>query len=205
MKNLLLILFAIFFIFISLNSYAQELNHGDGVRISFLDIDDDLITGDYYIEPNGLINLPIIGILNTSNKDFKEIKSEIEFRYDSLYKDPHLSVNALFRINILGAVEAPGFYYVSDYEKFTAILSFAGGTTVGADLDEIKLIRNYKSIEIDVETIIQEGGSATDFGLQSGDQVFVPRNWWADNGVFVSFLFSLTALTLTVYAIFFQD
>jgi len=204
MKNLFLILIAIFSIFISLNLYAQEINPGDGVRISFLDIE-DVITGDYYIQPNGLLALPQIGVISTSNRDFKEIKSEIEFRYDSLYKDPHLSVNALFRINILGAVAAPGFYYVSDYEKFTAILAFAGGTTVGADLQDIKLIRNFEAIEIDVETIIQEGSSATDFGLQSGDQIFVPRDWWTDNGAFVAFLFSITALALTVYAIFFRE
>jgi protein involved in polysaccharide export with SLBB domain len=188
----------------SLNSYAQEINPGDGVRISFLDIE-DVITGDYYIQPNGLLVLPQIGIISTSNRDFKEIKSEITFRYDSLYKDPHLSVNALFRINILGAVAAPGFYYVSDYEKFTAILAFAGGTTVGADLQDIKLIRNFEAIEIDVETIIQEGSSATDFGLQSGDQVFVPRDWWTDNGTFVAFLFSVTFLALTIYGIFIQN
>jgi protein involved in polysaccharide export with SLBB domain len=204
MKNLSFILFATLFIFISLNLYAQEINPGDGVRISFLDIE-DVITGDYYIQPNGLLVLPQIGIISTSNRDFKEIKSEITFRYDSLYKDPHLSVNALFRINILGAVAAPGFYYVSDYEKFTAILSFAGGTTVGADLQDIKLIRNFEAIEIDVETIIQEGSSTTDFGLQSGDQVFVPRDWWTDNGAFVAFLFSITALALTIYAIFIQN
>jgi len=106
MKNLSLILVATLIIFISLNLYAQEINPGDGVRISFLDIE-DIITGDYYIQPNGLLALPQIGIFSTSNKDFKEIKSEIIFRYDSLYKDPHLSVNALFRINILGAVAAP--------------------------------------------------------------------------------------------------
>ncbi len=97
MKNLLYILFATLLIFVSLNSYAQELNQGDGVRIAFLDIE-DVIAGDYYIQPNGLLALPLIGIIYTGNKDFKEIKSEIEFRYDSLYKNPHISVNALFRI-----------------------------------------------------------------------------------------------------------
>jgi protein involved in polysaccharide export with SLBB domain len=203
MKNLLLILFATLFIFVSLNSYAQELNQGDGVRIAFLDIE-DVITGDYYIQPNGLLALPLIGIINTSNKDFKEIKSEIEFRYDSLYKNPHISVNALFRINILGEVRTPGFYYVSDYEKFTAILAFAGGTTRVADLESIMLIRNFELIEIDVENIIQEGSTAAEFGLQSGDQVFVPRTWWADNGVWVTFAFSVIALSLTLYAVFFQ-
>jgi len=183
----------------SLSSYAQELNLGDGVRISFLDID-DLITGDYFIQPNGLLNLPFIGIINTSNKDFKEIKSIIEFRYDSLYRNPQLTVNALFRINVLGEVRNPGFYYVSDYEKFTSILAFAGGTTGTADLENIKLIRNFEEIQLDVETIIQEGSSATDFGLQSGDQIFVPRSWWADARGFTIILSAL-ALVVTVIAI----
>ena len=204
MKNLLGILFATLSIFMSLNSYAQEVNPADGIRISFLDVG-DVITGDYYIQPNGLINLPIIGIMNTSNKDFKEIKSEIESRYDSLYKDPHLSVNALFRINILGEVTNPGFYYVSDYEKFTAILAFAGGTTDAADLDDIKLIRNFEQIDIDVETIIKQGSTVTDFGLQSGDQVFVPRNWWADNSVWVTIAISAAALIIGTYALFFRN
>ncbi len=200
MKNLSLILVATLIIFISLNLYAQEINPGDGVRISFLDIE-DVITGDYYIQPNGLLALPQIGIISTSNKDFKEIKSEIEFRYDSLYRNPHLSVNALFRINILGAVRAPGFYYVSDAEKFTAILAFAGGTVVNADLENIVLIRNFEQIVLDVETIIQEGSAATDFGLQSGDQIFVPRTWWADNAGWVTLMFTSAALLLTVLAL----
>jgi len=204
MKNILLILSAILVIFISLNSNAQELSPGDGIRISFLDIE-DVITGDYYIQPNGLINLPQIGIINTNNTDFKEIKSTIEFRYDSLYKDPHISVNALFRINILGEVTNPGFYYVSDSEKFTAILAFAGGTREDADLGNIKLIRNFESIELDVETIVQEGSTAMDFGLQSGDQVFVPRTWWTDNSGWVTIAISAAALIITTYAVFFQD
>ena len=188
----------------SLNSYAQQVNPPDGIRISFLDVE-DIITGDYYIQPNGFVNLPYIGAIDTKNRDLKEIKSEIESRYASLYKDPHLSINALYRINILGEVTNPGFYYVSDYEKFTAILAFAGGTTGDADLENIKLIRNNKQIDIDVETIIQEGSTATDFGLQSGDQVFVPRNWWADNSVWVTIAISAAALVIGTYALFFRD
>jgi len=204
MKNLLVIFFATIYIFISLNSYAQDINPGDGIRISFLDIQ-DVITGDYYIQPNGLLNLPLIGVIDAKNRDFTEIRSEIEARYDSLYKEPHLSVNALYRINILGAVEKPGFYYVSDYEKFTAILAFAGGTTENADIEDIKLIRNNQQIDIDVETIIKEGSTATDFGLRSGDQVFVPRSWWSQNAVMVTVILSVTALIITTYAIFFQN
>lgn len=204
MNKLLIFLFISFLAFINFNLSAQVLNPGDGIRISFLDIE-DVITGDYYIQPNGLVNLPLIGIINTSVKDFKEIKSEIEARYDSLYKNPHLSVNALFRINILGEVREPGFYYVSDYEKFTAIIAFAGGTTDAANVENIKLIRNSEEIEVDVEDIIKKGSTASDFGLQSGDQVYVPRNWWADNAVWVTIAVSAAALIATTYAIFFHQ
>ncbi|MCC6254818.1 MAG: SLBB domain-containing protein [Ignavibacteriaceae bacterium] len=203
MKKVFFILFATLSILISLNSYAQKINPGDGVRIAFLDIG-DVITGDYYIQPNGLLNLPQIGIINTTNKDFKEIKLEIESRYDSLYKDPHLSVNALFRVNILGEVTNPGFYYVSDSEKFTAILAFAGGPRETADLGDIVLIRDFEAIEIDVETIIQKGRNASDLGLQSGDQIYVPRRWWADNSGVVTTIISIVALAITTYAVFFQ-
>lgn len=203
-KNQLPILVSTLALISSFNIYAQTINPGDGVRISFLDIE-DVTTGDYYIQPNGLLNLPLIGVVNTSKRDFQDIKTEIEARYGTLYKNPQLSVNALYRINILGEVTNPGFYYVSDYEKFTAILAFAGGTTDAADLAGIKLIRNFKEIEIDVEDIISEGSTVSDFGLRSGDQVFVPRRWWADNSVWVTIALSATALILTTYAVFFHE
>ncbi len=200
MKNLILILFATLSIFVSLNSYAQELNPGDGVRITFLDIKDD-ISGDYFIQSNGFIQFPFIGIINTTNRDFKDIKAQIEFRYDSLYRDPVLTVNALFRINVLGEVTNPGFYFITEMEKFTAILALAGGTTGSADLESIYLIRNNERINLDIETIIAEGSTATDFGLQSGDQIYVPRTWWADAGG-LTIILSAAVLLVTIIAIF---
>jgi polysaccharide export outer membrane protein len=200
MKNLLAILFTTLSIFLNLNSYAQELNPGDGVRITFLDIQDE-ISGDYYIQPNGYIQLPFIGIINTTNRDFKDYKAQIEFRYDSLYRKPVLTVNALYRINVLGEVTNPGFYFITEMEKFTAIIALAGGTTGNADLESIFLIRNNQEINLDVTTIIEEGSSATDFGLQSGDQIYVPRTWWADaRGITI--IISAAALIVTIIAIF---
>ena len=199
MKKIFLIL-VITFLMLNAELYAQKISPSDGIRISYLDID-DVITGDYYIQPNGLLNLPLIGVINTNNKVFGQIKYIIESRYDSLYKNNYISVNALYRINILGEVAAPGFYYVSDSERFTAILALAGGTTAAADLEDIKLIRNFKVVNVDVETIIQEGSSAIEFGLQSGDQVFVPRRWWVDNQGFVTTILSVLALALTTYVV----
>ena len=193
------LLAATFFLMMSLSSFSQQLNPGDGVRISFLDIK-DIISGDYYVEPDGVISLPFIGAINTNDRDFKDVKSQIIFRYDSLYKSPKLTVHALFRINILGEVRNPGYYYVTEIEKFTGILALAGGTTGEADLGGVYIIRNSKEMDIDVENIIEQGGSAADFGLKSGDQIYVPRTWWADARGF-TIIISAAALIVTIVAL----
>jgi polysaccharide biosynthesis/export protein len=198
MKNILIILLVALTILTTPKTWAQKLNPGDGVRITFLDIKDN-ISGDYYIQPDGIISLPFIGEINTNNKEFPDIKNQIEFRYDSLYRDPHLTVHYLIRINVLGDVRNPGFYYITENEKFTALIALAGGTTADADLDNIYVVRGTQEIDLDIKSIIEEGGSVADFGLQSGDQVFVPRTWWSDRGITI--VISAAALLVTVLAI----
>jgi len=76
----------------------------------------------------------------------------------------------------------------------------AGGTTDNADLEGIIFIRHNEEIALDVETIIQEGSAATDFGLDSGDQIYVPRTWWADaRGLTI--ILSAVAIVATTLAI----
>ncbi len=179
---------------------AQELNPGDGVRITFLDITDD-ISGDYFIQPDGRLQLPFVGIFYTNNKNFYQIETEIVESYDSLYRNPELTVLALFKVNILGEVNAPGYYHVTEEENLSGILALAGGPTSDALLDELYLIRDDKEFELDFETIMEEGNTAGDIGLQSGDQIFVPRSFWADPARF-TWIFSVVALVITTIALF---
>ena len=198
MKNIFIVLLVVLTILTTPDSLAQKLNPGDGVRITFLDIKDN-ISGDYYIQPDGIISLPFIGEINTNNREFPYIKNQIESRYDSLYRNPHLTVHYLLRINVLGDVRNPGFYYITESEKFTALIALAGGTTADADLESIYVIRGTQEIDLDIKSIIEEGGSVSDFGLESGDQVFVPRTWWSDRGITI--VISAAALLVTVLAL----
>ena len=187
-------------IFLSGSFYPQRINPGDGIRITFLDITDP-ISGDYYVQPDGKIQLPYAGIVNTSGKDFSIIKSEILARYDSLYKNPDLTVLALFRINVHGEVRNPGFYYVTEVEKLSGIIALAGGYTSAANLDGLFIYRGAEEIELDVATMIAGGETVSAIGLQSGDQIVVPRSFWADPARF-TWAFSLIALLLTAVALF---
>ncbi len=179
---------------------AQELNPGDGVRITFLDITDD-ISGDYFIQPNGMLQLPFVGIINTNNKDFYQIGNEVEERYDSLYRNPELTVLVLFKVNIHGEVNDPGYYFVTEEEKLTGILALAGGATGDANLDNVYIVRGDREIELDMQAIIEGGNTVADFGLMSGDQIYVPRSFWADPARF-TWIFSLVAVLITSIALF---
>jgi protein involved in polysaccharide export with SLBB domain len=179
---------------------AQQLNPGDGIRVTFYNITEK-ISGDYYIQQDRNIQLPFLGLVSTENKDFNQLRNEVETKYKELYKDPELTIQPLFRINILGEVREPGYYYVTDVEKLSGIIALAGGETADADLDNLYIVRNDEEIEVDAERIIKEGETAKDFGLQSGDRIFVPRQWWVgarNTAVIISGL----AVVVTIISLF---
>lgn len=195
MKKVLLI-FILFEIFASGN-YAQILNPGDGVRITFLNITDQ-ISGDYFIQQDGNLQLPFIGIVKTTNIDYKTIRQTIFNKYSELYKDPALTIQPLIRINIMGEVRTPGYYYVTDIEKMTGILALAGGVTGAAATDDIYIIRNDQEIQLKKSEVIEKGNTAADLGLQSGDRIFIPRSFWADAGQYGLILSGLAVLVTLV-------
>lgn len=197
MKNLFIVFVAL--ILFNTISYTQILNPGDGVRIIFYNINDN-ISGDYYIQQDGLLQLPFIGNIDTRNRDFKFIKNQIVTKYDSLYKNPELTVQPLLRINILGEVRNPGYYYVTDVEKITGILALAGGVTGAAASKEIYILRGEEEIELNVSELTAKGNTAADFGLRSGDRIFVPRSFWADASQY-AIIFSGIAVLSTVIAL----
>jgi protein involved in polysaccharide export with SLBB domain len=107
------ILVAVFLSLTALPAMAQVLQPGDGVRIKFYNINETDISGDFYIQQNGILQLPYIGRVEVENRDYPLIQSEIKTRYDSLYKGVELIVQPLFRISVLGEVGTPGVYYVT--------------------------------------------------------------------------------------------
>jgi polysaccharide export outer membrane protein len=192
MKKILIIL-GLVYLFIP-NIKAQTLNPGDGVRITFLNIQ-DAITGDYYIQQDGNIQLPFIGLVKTTNIDYKTFKKTIFNKYAELYKEPALTIQPLFKINILGEVRTPGYYYVTDIETITGILALASGVTGSAATGEIYIIRGNEEILLDTYELVESNKTAYDIGLQSGDRIFIPRSFWADAGQYGIILSGLAVLT----------
>ena len=200
-KNCCLIFFFLTLYFFSPDSTsAQRLQLGDGVRLIFYNIEDS-VSGDYFVMQDWTLQLPYIGLVDVRDRGFEILRDSIIQSYETIYREPELTVQPLFRINILGEVQNSGIYYVTGFERLTDLLAMAGGETRDADLDKIYLVRENDRIDINAKKILKEGRTLEDFGLRSGDQVYV------SHGGVVSFrnaslLISGIGVATTIAAIF---
>ncbi len=193
-----LIYFILFFLILSaVKSEAQTLLPGDGVKIIFYNISDP-ITGEYFIQDNGNISLPYLGQIAAADRSIDSVRAEICEKYGKLYKNPEITVLPLIKINILGEVRNPGFYYVTGIEKLSDLIAKAGGTTLEADLSNIYITRKDKEFEINGEKIIEKGSKLDDIGLQSGDQIYISRKWL--NGSNTTIIISVVSAVTSILA-----
>lgn len=181
-------------------SYAQQLKPLDGIRVTIYNIPEE-ITGDYFIQKDNNLQLPYIGEINTIGKDYEELKEEISLKYRSIYRNPELVVEPLFKINILGEVKNPGEYYITGVERVTDMIARAGGETLDADLSDIIITRNNQEITVDVENVLEDGDEEQDLTLVPGDRVYISKIWLGgaqNTSVVIS---AVTVVLATVVAI----
>lgn len=95
------------------------------------------------------------------------------------YSDPrYINIS----VNIWGYVRFPGKYFVPDNTRLIDLISYAGGPTPEAYLDDVRLFRNSEgdsSIQIfDFAELLYEKGNKIEIGkipkLQAGDIVLLP-------------------------------
>jgi protein involved in polysaccharide export with SLBB domain len=178
---------------------AQNLDPGDGVRLTFFNISEQ-ISGDYYLQQNHILQLPYAGLFKLEGKNYSAIKDQIIAKYDSLYRGVELIVTPLYKINVLGEVRTPGVYYVTGVEKLLDVIAMAGGETEDSDMSEILVQRKDGTLDFDAEDIINGDNDSEDFYLKSGDRIYVTRKWWvsAQN---TTFLFTAASLVVAIYAV----
>jgi protein involved in polysaccharide export with SLBB domain len=193
--NNLKIVSIIFFLLISF-SYGQNLKPGDGIKISFYNVDEQ-IHGEYFIQDNGRIHLPYIGMINAQSNEFADIQSSIISEYSKIYKNPEITVQPLIRVNIIGEVGKPGVYYLTGFETITDLISLAGGETNDSNIENVMILRNDSQLDVDLESFLRGKNSLNDIGIESGDKVYLPRTWWVrarDVSIVVSGVAALVAI-----------
>jgi len=127
---------------------SYELGTGDKVRVSVCGESD--LGGDFQVDGNGRISLPLIGAVRASGRTVADLEADIGDRLaDGYLQAPRVSVEITnYRpFYVIGQVNRPGEYaYVNGMSALNAV-ALAGGFTEHANEDTIYIRRNGSSRE----------------------------------------------------------
>lgn len=133
------------------------------------------LSGEYLIDSRGIVQIPGLGDIRVSGLDPYEVKDRLrEHLIARGNVDPSLSVQLLLRVAVLGEVRSPGPYSVEPGASLLQLLSRAGGPTERADMKRAQVVREGRSVEVDLQSAL--AGSITGrYVLNSNDVLYIPR------------------------------
>ncbi len=137
-------------------------------------------TNSYYVDKNGMIEVPLVGRVSVLGQTTTEAKETIRAKASQFYVNPLVNVRFLnFYINVLGDVSRPGRYILSD-EKTSLLdaLAIAGDLTISGKRENVLLIREdngqKKFIRFNLNST--EIFNSPYYFLKSGDVIYVEQN-----------------------------
>jgi len=137
------------------------------------------------VQPDGKIELPLIGSLLVKGLTSRELQDLLRERYGKYVANPQVTVNVRHfagrRVAIIGEVRTPGYYEYRDGMKLLELVSQVGGTTEFAATTRVRILRAdspRKGITVDLKEVL-EGRLDRDPLLLPGDTVYVPKQRFA--------------------------
>jgi polysaccharide biosynthesis/export protein len=188
----------------STGEYVYRLNIGDllDIKIStmtpmiynpFADADRNLIPGQqitqgydparivqpagYYVENDGLVNIPLLGKIMLEGYTISQAEDTIEAHVRKILEKPVVRLKILnYRFTVLGEVKAESTYITGDNTlSLLEAIGLAGGASEFGDLSRIKIIRDFKdeTAVFYVDLLSEEFLSSPFYFVQPGDVIVV--------------------------------
>jgi polysaccharide export outer membrane protein len=161
-----------------------RLNPGDVVRISVWR--EEELLREARIQPDGTVSYPLVGSVPAANRTPGEVADTITQELEEFIPDAVVTVELLeaqgYRVYVIGEVNRPGEYQLSQPITVLQALSIAGGLTPFAGTGGIRVLRtatdDQTTIAFDYDAVADEGEMETNIFLQAGDTVIVPTSWF---------------------------
>lgn len=126
-----------------------RLGVGDRVRVTVYN--EPTLSGEFWVNPDGTVSLPLIGNVPATDRPVAEIARDAQARFaDGYLRDPKVAMEVIvFRpFYILGEVTTPGQYpYVNGLTAMNAV-ALAKGFTPRANRDIIRIRRQGETNEV---------------------------------------------------------
>jgi polysaccharide export outer membrane protein len=155
------------------NGSNSFLKPGDSVRVKIWRGGD--LGGDYSVDEDGKLSLPLIGIIEVEEISTDSLKILLVEEYSRFLKDPYITVVPLFRINVMGEVVNPGLYPVDATLSLSDILALAGGAKDSGDINKVKVVQDGQVVTKNLKKELEGDAPIEKFGIQSGDQIVIGK------------------------------
>jgi len=171
-----------------------------GAYRQYLSTDISVYLSSYLVNPEGFIELPVIGKVMVRDKNVDEVKEILQKAINEYLRDATIIVKMVnFRISVLGEVMRPGNFpvYQSSISIFEA-LAFAGDLGPWADRKTVQLVRKegggftVHQLDVSSRKILESDY----FYLMPDDVLYVPP-MKSKTYAFTTFPYSIIFSTVT--------
>lgn len=162
---------------------AQErylLNAGDVLEVSVWN--EETLQKQVIILPDGMISFPLAGQLMAQGKSVTDVQNTLKEKLTEYLSDPVVTVSVINvvgnSIHIMGKVNTPGSFVMSQRIDVMQALSLAGGLSPYAEENNIIVLRRngtkQQTIPVRYASIKKGRDLDTNIMLKSGDVIVIP-------------------------------
>lgn len=148
------------------------------------------------VQINGTVSLPYQAALDVAGFTPREIDTLTTNILKKYERNPRVDIQVLKAkskfASIFGEVQnlsrqptGPGTYALQGKESLVDFLSRVGGPTAQANLDNVQIIRNGKTVLLNLSRAIRQGDLAENAIIDDGDTIFVPSMAQSKRQVYV--------------------
>lgn len=170
----------------------QALNPGDQVRIVvWRNVE---LSGDFTVAANGTLNHPLYREVQVTGIPLSSVEDRLRTFISRYATNPQFVILPLLKIVVGGEVRSPNVFSVPPETTVTQAVILAGGPSERGKLDNVRLLREGQTINLDMG---RPDSQAASLQVRSGDQIIVPRS----TNVFRDFLGPTASMVGAIAAI----
>lgn len=158
--------------YVAASTAAPRLQAGDKIRVTVYG--EDKLSGDFEIDPSGLVSLPLAGTVKAAGLTQAQLEAELSRKFRTEYlRSPKVTVTiaSLRPFYILGEVSKPGEYPYRSGLNVMSATALAGGATYRASKSTVLIQRQG-------ENGMKEYPMSSNVPILPGDLVRIPERYF---------------------------
>jgi polysaccharide biosynthesis/export protein len=139
------------------------------------------------VDGSGYIQLPLVGAVHVWGMTILEIQNRLMAIYPKYFNDPWVIVDVReYRshpLYLLGQFRNSGTFYMDRPMNLLQGIALGNGYDGAADISAARIIREKKTMPVDIYDLLTNGDQRQNVWLKPGDTLYIPNN--ANRQVFV--------------------